>query len=40
MSNVPANPSKARIGDYGTGDAAALEAVWMNADERKYEAQS
>jgi len=36
MPNVPANPSEAMIEDYGAGDAAALEAIWTNADDGKY----
>ncbi|HEY3703686.1 MAG TPA: M15 family metallopeptidase [Terracidiphilus sp.] len=38
LSNVPANPSQAMIGDYGAGDETALEAIWQNATDGKYQA--
>jgi peptidoglycan L-alanyl-D-glutamate endopeptidase CwlK len=38
LANVPANPSAAMIGDYGAGDQAALNAIWTNADDGKYDA--
>jgi peptidoglycan LD-endopeptidase CwlK len=38
MASVPASPSDAMVGDYGAGDAAALQAVWTNVDDGKYAA--
>jgi peptidoglycan L-alanyl-D-glutamate endopeptidase CwlK len=38
LADLPANPSAAMIGDYGAGDQAALNAIWTNADDGKYDA--
>jgi peptidoglycan LD-endopeptidase CwlK len=37
MPSVPANPSSAMVADYGDGGTAALQAIWTNADNGKYE---
>ena len=36
LPDIPDNPSAAMMSDYGTGDAAALQAIWTNADNGKY----
>jgi peptidoglycan L-alanyl-D-glutamate endopeptidase CwlK len=36
ISSVPSSPTSAMEEDYGTGDQAALTALWMNVDDGKY----
>lgn len=38
MPSVPVSPNAAMIGDYGTGDTAALESIWTNVTDGKYSA--
>jgi peptidoglycan LD-endopeptidase CwlK len=38
MGGLPANPTAAMEADYGAGDDAALQVIWTNCGDGKYEA--
>jgi hypothetical protein len=37
MPGLPASPTEAMISDYGSGEQVAMNAIWANTEDGKYE---